>query len=82
MELLEVFKALSNETRMQIIQWLKDPEIHFPKPQNGDIQEDGVCVSDIHKKSWIVTIHSVPLPIHAAKRRVDKSKTHWAIYLL
>ncbi|MED4601167.1 metalloregulator ArsR/SmtB family transcription factor [Paenibacillus validus] len=50
MELLEVFKALSNETRMQIIQWLKDPEIHFPKPQNGDIQEDGVCVSDIHKK--------------------------------
>jgi ArsR family transcriptional regulator len=50
MELVEVFKALSNETRLQIIQWLKNPEIHFPKPQNGDIYEDGVCVSDIHKK--------------------------------
>ncbi|ALS22550.1 MULTISPECIES: ArsR/SmtB family transcription factor [Paenibacillus] len=50
MELLEVFKALSNETRMLILQWLKDPEIHFPKPQSGDIHEDGVCVSDIHKK--------------------------------
>jgi DNA-binding transcriptional ArsR family regulator len=50
MDLLEVFKALSNETRLQIIQWLKNPELHFPKPQNGNIHEDGVCVSDIHKK--------------------------------
>jgi DNA-binding transcriptional ArsR family regulator len=50
MELLEVFKALSNETRLQIVQWLKNPEIHFQKPQHGDIHEDGVCVSDIHKK--------------------------------
>ncbi|WP_126425196.1 ArsR/SmtB family transcription factor [Brevibacillus marinus] len=50
MELLEVFKALSNETRLLIIQWLKNPEVHFPKPHSGDIHEDGVCVSDIHKK--------------------------------
>jgi DNA-binding transcriptional ArsR family regulator len=50
MELSEVFKALSNETRLQIVQWLKNPELHFPKPQHGDIHEDGVCVSDIHKK--------------------------------
>ncbi len=50
MELFEIFKALSNETRLLVIQWLKNPEIHFPKPQNGDIYEDGVCVSDIHKK--------------------------------
>jgi DNA-binding transcriptional ArsR family regulator len=50
MELLEVFKALSNETRLQIIQWLKEPELHFPKPLHGDIHEDGVCVSDIQKK--------------------------------
>jgi DNA-binding transcriptional ArsR family regulator len=50
MELLEVFKALSNETRLQIIQWLKNPEIHFPNQQHGDIHEDGVCVSIIQKK--------------------------------
>ncbi len=50
MELLKVFKALSNETRLQIMQWLKDPEMYFPKPQNGDIHEDGVCVRDIQKK--------------------------------
>ncbi|GAB2715955.1 ArsR/SmtB family transcription factor [Paenibacillus thermoaerophilus] len=50
MELLDVFKALSNETRLLIMQWLKEPETHFPKPHSGDIHEDGVCVSDIHKK--------------------------------
>ncbi|GAB7387852.1 metalloregulator ArsR/SmtB family transcription factor [Bacillaceae bacterium] len=50
MELLEVFKALSNETRLQIMQWLKHPEMHFPHPKNGEIHEDGVCVSDIQKK--------------------------------
>ncbi|MDQ0340077.1 ArsR family transcriptional regulator [Caldalkalibacillus uzonensis] len=50
MELLEVFKALSNETRLQILQWLKNPEVHFPKSQNTNIREDGVCVSDIQKK--------------------------------
>jgi DNA-binding transcriptional ArsR family regulator len=50
MDLLEVFKALSNDTRLQIIQWLKNPEVHFPKPQNANIHEDGVCVSDIQKK--------------------------------
>jgi DNA-binding transcriptional ArsR family regulator len=50
MELLEVFKALSNETRLQILKWLKNPEQHFPMPQHGDIREDGVCVSDIQKK--------------------------------
>ncbi|MDA5108033.1 MULTISPECIES: ArsR/SmtB family transcription factor [Brevibacillus] len=50
MELLDVLKALSNETRLQIIQWLKQPDVHFPKPLHGDIHEDGVCVSDIQKK--------------------------------
>ncbi|WP_201317761.1 helix-turn-helix transcriptional regulator [Paenibacillus sp. EPM92] len=53
MELVEVFKALSNETRLLILQWLKNPELHFPKPQNGDIHEDGVCVSDIQKKAGL-----------------------------
>ncbi|WP_027094012.1 ArsR/SmtB family transcription factor [Cohnella thermotolerans] len=50
MEQLEVFKALANETRLLMMKWLKNPETYFPKPQNGDIHEDGVCVSDIHKK--------------------------------
>jgi DNA-binding transcriptional ArsR family regulator len=50
MELLDVFKALSNETRLQILQWLKNPEQHFPITQHEDIHEVGVCVSNIQKK--------------------------------
>lgn len=50
MELLDVFKALSNETRLQILQWLKNPEQHFPTTQHEDIHEVGVCVSNIQKK--------------------------------
>jgi DNA-binding transcriptional ArsR family regulator len=53
MDLLEVFKALSNETRLQIIQWLKNPEVHFSNPQNANLYEDGVCVSDIQKKAGL-----------------------------
>jgi hypothetical protein len=31
---MEVFKALSNEARLQILEWLKDPTKHFG-PQGG-----------------------------------------------
>ncbi|MDT3428269.1 DNA-binding transcriptional ArsR family regulator [Paenibacillus forsythiae] len=47
---IEVFKALSNEARLQILEWLKDPKAHFG-PQGGvDLIEIGVCVSQITAK--------------------------------
>lgn len=49
MEPIEVFKALSNETRLNILQWLKEPEKHFPKMSI----EGGVCVGDIQEKAKI-----------------------------
>lgn len=45
MELIRVYKALSNPTRVQILQWLKEPSKYFP-----EVYPDGVCVSDIQKK--------------------------------
>ena len=47
MEPIEIFKALSNETRLNILQWLKEPEKHFPKVSI----EGGVCVGDIQEKA-------------------------------
>jgi hypothetical protein len=38
-----VVKALSNEKRLAIMEWLKDPEAHFPPQRDGDLVEDGVC---------------------------------------
>ncbi|GIO12718.1 putative HTH-type transcriptional regulator YbzH [Cohnella xylanilytica] len=50
MEPIEVFKALSNESRVQILQWLKEPTLHF-KPHEGiDMTEVGVCVSQVTDK--------------------------------
>ncbi|MGK6352984.1 ArsR/SmtB family transcription factor [Parapedobacter sp. DT-150] len=46
---LEIFKALSNQTRLQILHWLKEPERHFP-PQDHSFTEVGVCVGQIQQK--------------------------------
>ena len=44
------FTALANAKRLQILEWLKDPEAHFPPQKDGDLVEDGVCVLFIANK--------------------------------
>ncbi len=39
----EVIKALANERRLAILDWLKDPVAHFPPQVYGDLVRDGVC---------------------------------------
>ena len=36
-------RALGNERRLLILEWLKDPATHFPPQRDGDLVEDGVC---------------------------------------
>jgi len=36
-------RALANERRLQILEWLKDPRRHFPPQVDGDLVKDGVC---------------------------------------
>jgi ArsR family transcriptional regulator len=36
-------RALANEKRLQILEWLQDPEAHFPPQTDGDRVKDGVC---------------------------------------
>ena len=49
-----VFKALSNETRINILVWLKEPHLHFPADELQDYDPDlGVCVSDIKAKTGL-----------------------------
>jgi len=38
-----VLKALANERRLQILEWLKDPRAHFRPQVDGDLVDDGVC---------------------------------------
>lgn len=46
----DAFSALANAKRLQILDWLKDPERHFPPQQDGDLVADGVCVIFIARK--------------------------------
>ncbi len=50
MEPIEIFKALSNESRLQILQWLKEPDRHFIPHEGIDMNTTGVCVSQITEK--------------------------------
>jgi DNA-binding transcriptional ArsR family regulator len=38
-----VLKALANERRLQILEWLRDARAHFRPQVDGDLVEDGVC---------------------------------------
>lgn len=50
MSSLLVLKALSNEKRFQILQWILSPCEHFPVQRDGDLVDDGVCVASITDK--------------------------------
>ena len=36
-------RALANDRRLQILEWLKNPRRHFRPQVDGDLVEDGVC---------------------------------------
>jgi DNA-binding transcriptional ArsR family regulator len=43
MSIHEILRALANDRRLQILEWLRDPRQHFPPQVEGDLLEDGVC---------------------------------------
>jgi ArsR family transcriptional regulator len=43
MPIVDALKALGNERRLQILEWLKDPRAHFRPQVDGDLVDDGVC---------------------------------------
>ncbi len=47
-----IFKALANETRRQILAWLKDPKQHFPTALS-DVVLEGVCCGLIQQKAGL-----------------------------
>jgi DNA-binding transcriptional ArsR family regulator len=46
-------KALNNPTRLKILEWLKNPEDHFPPHASGLSFDNGVCVAYIQEKAGI-----------------------------
>ncbi|WP_219224985.1 ArsR/SmtB family transcription factor [Pedobacter antarcticus] len=53
MDHVEIFKALSNKTRLQILNWLKEPELNFPEQKQHAGFDHGVCVGQIQLKAGL-----------------------------
>jgi ArsR family transcriptional regulator len=43
MPIVDALKAIGNDRRLQILEWLKDPRAHFREQVDGDLVDDGVC---------------------------------------
>jgi ArsR family transcriptional regulator len=47
---LDLLRALANEKRLAILEWLREPTAHFPPQRDGDLVRDGVCSLFIAEK--------------------------------
>ena len=43
MKMEPALRALANDRRLQILEWLKHPREHFRPQVDGDLVDDGVC---------------------------------------
>ena len=77
-----VIKALANDSRLEIMRWLKEPRSHFPPQVEGDLIEDGVCGLFIAQKLGVgqptVSEHLRVL-VHAGLIRSKRIK-QWTFY--
>ncbi|MFD0860191.1 ArsR/SmtB family transcription factor [Roseovarius aquimarinus] len=81
-DMAAVLRALGNEHRLTIMEWLVDPRAHFPKQRDGDLVDDGVCVGFITQKIGLsqptVTVHMQALA--AVGLVTSKKIKNWVFY--
>ncbi len=51
--MIEALRAVANDKRLLILDWLKEPTMHFPPQVDGDLVRDGVCGVFIAEKLGI-----------------------------
>ncbi len=50
MPIVSAIRALANDKRLMILEWLKAPRANFPPQVDGDLVKDGVCALLIAQK--------------------------------
>ena len=82
MDVAAIFRALANERRLQILDWLRDPRAHFPPQMDGDLVEDGVCGALIAEKLGVgaPTLSEHMRVLIAAKLVRAKRIKQWTMY--
>ncbi len=79
MDNVEIFKALSNKTRLQILAWLKNPEESFPEQE---VYGYGVCVGQIQLKTGLTqsTVSEYLSSLQRAGLVISTRKGQWTYY--
>lgn len=81
MELVDIFKALSNSTRLEILNLLKEPDKNFPLQEKAENVE-GVCVGHIQKKLGVTqsTVSEYLTMLQRAGLIIATRKGQWTYY--
>jgi DNA-binding transcriptional ArsR family regulator len=82
MKIAMVLRALANERRLQILDWLREPRRHFRAQADGDLVEDGVCGVLIAEKLGVSapTLSEHMRVLTAAKLVRAKRVKQWTMY--
>src|SRR3954452_339438 len=77
-----VIKALANERRLRILEWLKNPRAHFPPQVDGDLVKGGVCALLLAEKLEITqaTLSEHMRVLVQAGLVVPKRIRQWTFY--
>ena len=79
---LHAIQAISNERRLQILEWLKKPRANFRPQIDGDLVRDGVCAVLIAEKLGISqpTLSEHMRVLRQAKLVQSKRIKQWTFY--
>jgi DNA-binding transcriptional ArsR family regulator len=82
MKTSDVIKALANQRRLTILDWLKDPRSHFPPQVDGDLVRDGVCALLLAEKLGITqaTLSEHMRVLVQAELVLPKRIKQWTFY--
>ena len=75
---MTIFKALANDKRLAILQWLKEPAKHFTS-NHCDVSKDGVCVGLIEEKIGLSqsTVSQYLMLLHQAGLITMERRGQW-----
>src|SRR6201987_4133931 len=82
MKIAIALRALANERRLQILEWMREPRKHFREQVDGDLVEDGVCGLLIAEKLGVSqpTVSEHMRVLSAAKLVRAKRIKQWTMY--
>jgi ArsR family transcriptional regulator len=82
MKIAVALRALANERRLQILEWLREPRKHFRDQVDGDLVDDGVCGLLIAEKLGVSapTVSEHMRVLTAAKLVRAKRIKQWTMY--